>query len=539
MRTRDPKWGGFWSPEPLQADGSRFPSMGPIAVAWIEAACVHGEGAWRGRPVRFEGWQREFLRRLMLYDPVTVDYLVADALLVSPEGIGKTAIGSWWSMFMFVGPCRPPATAPSMESSAYVPMLSASRDLAGRLWEGMRAAVEGGPLNDLIDVQKNVAVRTDGAAGLMERPAASGLLQEGGNPSAIAVDEMHVMGEDGVKGAAAETISAVTRKRTKRPVTVPRLIITTPDDGDPSSPLGKLWSRAERAVNGEVDDPSMLVVHYCADEPVDVDDPADLRRAIRQATPASWVDPDKVARKREVERMSPQSVKRYSLGLFAQGDDAVFDDGVLEAFSVRDRSPATETEPETGRTLVGAPPASERCALAFDGSISRDSTALYLATPALHGLVVGHWERPPGAHRRWKVPKPQVLRVVRWAMEVRWPNAYLAVDPSHWRDWVEDWEEAWPDRVVVDYEQPVHSSRAWARYRGAVNDEVLTHDGDQAFLRHWRNAREIMSARTKRAVLAKRTPGRPIDLAVTATYAVDLAMSLPSPGSRRPLVAVT
>lgn len=509
-----PSFGGRWSPEPLQSDGSRFPTMGFAAAAWIKVKCG----------LELEPWQVELLRRGFAYDPVSLDWVVEDVLIVGPEGIGKSAFMAAVGLWLLEGPCLPPAEEPRRHERPWVPVVSAALTLTEHIHRHAKHFVEreGSPFQGRLAVENTRIFRSSNEDHRLDFPAGSGAYQQGAEPvPGILEEELHVLGSTGVKATGEETIKVISSKRSKNSQPkVQRWTITNPDDGDPESLLGKRWSYASRVIDREVDDPSVLAVHFHACQPVDLDDPDDFRRGIREATPASWVSVETVARKYEKGEQGFGWTMRFSLGLFYAGDEQVLGDGVLER---------TAVPPEQ----AVRPGPNMPCALAFDGARNRDSIALYGFTRDVYGWVEAAWERPDDAGEGWRYDPDEVDEAVIQAMEVDHPEAMLAVDASWFEDFVygtatrKGWVDRWPDRVVTDVQR--YGAQAWQQFRQAVIDGRVTHDGDPRLLRHMRNAREIYKTsggRTYALLAKKREDGRhPIDLLVAATYALRLAES--------------
>lgn len=510
-----PVFGGRWSPEPRRADGSRFPTMGYAAAAWVQAQCG----------LELEPWQIELLRRGMLYDPETLDWVVEDVLFVGPEGIGKSAFMAAVGLWLLEGPCLPPVESPRRHPRPNIPVVSAALTLTEHIHRHAKHYVErdASPLAGRLEVENTRIFRAGHEDHKLDFPAGSGAYQQGAEPvPAILEEELHVLNAVGVKATGEETVKVVSSKRIKNAdPRVQRWTITNPDDGDPDSLLGQRWRYASRVLDGEESDPSLLAVHYHAAEPVDLDDADDLRRGIAEATPAGWVDKEGIARKYEKGEYGVGWTKRFTLGLFYAGDDQVLPEGALEGAAV-------------DAELTGPPPSEVACALAFDGARNRDSIGLYGVTAAGYGWVAGAWEKPDDARDDWRYDKAAVDAAVIHAMDVDHPEAMLAVDPTWFEDFVygtserRGWVDRWPDRVVVDVQK--HGARAWQQFRQAVIDGDFTHDGDARLLRHMRNAREVTRTSQGRsyAVLGKRRDdGRhPIDLLVCATYAYRLASTL-------------
>jgi hypothetical protein len=514
----DPQWGGRWSPEPRQPDGSRFPSMGFLAAAWIQ----------QRTGLELDGWQVELLRRGMLYDPGSLDWVVRDVIVVGPEGIGKSSFWARVGLWFLDGPCLPPEDSPRPYADPDIPVVSASLSLTEHIHRYARQAVAEGPLSGRLTVENTRVYRTDDADHRMAFPAASGAYQQGKNPRPVILEEeLHVLNAPGVRQDGEETIEVVGSKRSKTPhPKVQRWTITNPDDGDPESLLGRRWQHAERVLAGETVDDELLAVHYHADDPWDLDDPEDLRRGIREATPLSVADVEAIAAKYERDRQSPSRFRRFSGGQFRAGEDHVLPEGALERLERSDRE---------------WPGADEPVALAFDGARNRDSIALRGCTTDGWSFEVGHWERPANvAVEDYRHPRAEIDDAVREALDL-WPHGMLAVDDTYFEDLADDWEADFPDRVVRDYKR--EGPAAWELYRGLVvsalsdvDDGVeprFTHDGSATLMRHARNAREHRHPQSAKVKLVKRRDDgtHPIDALVADAYARRLAQHLvPSEG---------
>lgn len=537
-----PTCSGRWTPEPLQEDGTRYPTMGYAAAAWINA----------NTKIRLDAWQIELLRRAFLYyvagvDPVRYDWVVRDIIVVGPEGLGKSAffaaIGEW----LLEGPSLPPVEAPRAHPKPDIPVVSAALSLTRNVHRFAREHVKDGPLEGRLVVENTKIYRADDEAHRMWFPAGSGAYQQGGGPTTILEEELHVANAVGVKADGVETIEVISSKRSKRAFPgapkVQRFTITNPDDGDEHSLLGKRWSYAEKVISGEVEDPELLAVHFHAALPWDLDDPKDLRRGIRQAMPSSFADIEAIAAKYEKDRQSPGWFMRYSGGLFHAADEQVFGDGQLEARAVTRLADADYLERLTAAGIeLGKPPraGTDRIALAFDGARNRDSICLYGFTEGGYGWTHRKWERPSGAKgETWRYPKYEVALAVEEAMDETYPTAVLGVDPTWFEDFVNDgwydedgefhepWAERWEDRIVLDVQK--QGSEAWQSYRQDVIDEAIVTDGDPDLIRHMRNARERTNRYGRNPVLHKKADDgkHPIDILVTATYANRIRKNLP------------
>lgn len=547
--TFHPVFGGEWSPEPDPPDGyDEWPTMGGAAAAWIQAKTG----------LVLDPWQVEILWRGMAYHPDTLDWLVHDVLIVGPEAIGKSAflggLADWW----LDAPCMPPVEAPQPYPSPNIPVVSAALTLTQHVRKYATQYVEqaGLGLAERIECEKTRLFRKGSSDPENEQvffPTGSGAMQQGANPRPVIIEEeLHVLNASGVKANGIETVRVFSDKRTKttrwydlagrpRPLSVQRWTITNPDDGDPNSLLGERWKYAQAVLDGEVVDPTMLVIWFHAAEPVDIDDPADLRRGIGEANPASWKDVDKIARKYERGDQSASRCRRFSLGLFWAGEDQVVPEGMLEGAEIDCEALGIPPGPNG---LGPPPPPDTPVALAFDGARNRDSVALTGCTADGYGFTIACWE-PPEDRDGWRGHDKEAIhdRVVQ-AMDVDHPEAVLAVDPTWFEDFavrgwrnaagqqVLAWVDRWPGRVVLDVQK--YGAAAWSGWLQALRNGDWFHDGDPRTYRHMRNAKIVRKTRDGREyelLAKKRDDGdHPIDLLVTHTYAHRLATTVDATG---------
>ena len=175
----------------------------------------------------------------------------------------------------------------------------------------------------------------------------------------------------------------------------------------------------------------------------------------------------------------------------------------------------------------------ERIVLGFDGSHSRDGTALV-------GCTVDGWlfpveiiERPPNVED-WRVDRSRIERAIEHMFST-YEVMYVYCDPWRWQDEIGDWAERWPDRVV---ELPTNSTQrmppAVDRFRTALQEGRVTHDGDPDLTRHVLNGRLRKVGRDEdgrgRYTLEKAGPGRLIDALVASVLAYEAAAAVEDVG---------
>jgi phage terminase large subunit-like protein len=163
--------------------------------------------------------------------------------------------------------------------------------------------------------------------------------------------------------------------------------------------------------------------------------------------------------------------------------------------------------------------------LGFDGSFSRDCTALLAATvdQRPHVELVELWEAPEGS-RDWRVPVVAVEDAIRAAC-ARWRVVEVAADPYRWQRSLEVLDG---DGVPVHefFQTAARMGPATARFYQLVVDGELTHDGGSALARHVANA--ILREDSRGARLSKEAKDSPrrIDGAVATVMAVHRAAEL-------------
>jgi hypothetical protein len=171
----------------------------------------------------------------------------------------------------------------------------------------------------------------------------------------------------------------------------------------------------------------------------------------------------------------------------------------------------------------------ERLALGFDGSHSQDATAVVGCTANGWLFPVQIVERPPKVDD-WRVDRSKVQRAVEYMFE-NFDVVFLYADPWRWQDELEEWATRWPDRIV---ELQTNSTRrmpeAVDRFRTALQEGRVTHDGDDGLRRHMLNARLRKVGRDEdgrgRYALEKAGPGRLIDACVASVLAYEAATQI-------------
>lgn len=461
-------------------------------------------------------FQRDIIERLYRFDAKTQQRTVRRALIILPKGNGKTELVAAIMLAELAGPTTVIDGLPALRVSPNIPVAAASYEQSDRLF-GAAAAMashEASGIYPFVDVFEH-EIRLKGRPGRMFRVAAVAGTNDGGLPTAFAADEVHEW--TGNK----ERVHLVIGNSLAKRASGLELNISTPDDAQPDSLLGKLVRHGEAVASGEVVDPSFFYVRYAAQGEFNLDDPAQLRAATTEANPASFVVIDRVAQRYEVDHIPKHEYERYHLARFVRPARAWIPEGKWEPLAIK-------------RDLTQG----EAVVLGFHGSYNRNSTGLVACTSDGFLEVLAAWERPDKASDDWIVPRGEVDAAVDAAFQ-RYDVLEMPCDPRQWTSEIEAWVERYGE-VVTDFptSTPVRMSPACARFYGAVvSGQRISHDGDARLSRHLHNA--ITKDHHDGAYIAKenRDSPRKIDLAVAAVLAYDRAMWHAEQGSKEPLFA--
>ncbi len=180
----------------------------------------------------------------------------------------------------------------------------------------------------------------------------------------------------------------------------------------------------------------------------------------------------------------------------------------------------------------------EPLALGFDGSHSHDGTALVGCTQDGWVFPVEILERPADAGDDWRIDRARVRRALDYMFKT-YDVQFLYADPWTWQSELDEWGQQWPGSVVT---WPTNQARRMApavdRFRSAIVEGRLSHDGDPDLTRHVLNARLRAAGRDADGrgiyLLEKAAPGRLYDGCVAAMLAFEAAVQPHGPAGALP-----
>ena len=493
-------------------------SHGGLFSRWCREFVVHGEGDLWGKPFVLRTDQEIWAWEWFEIDE-TGNWWHERCYYEAPKGDGKTMLLAAAALFELFGPIAPP--------HPNIPVAAASQDQAmkdgiyGRICQILEH--ENCPLRPFAKVGYDVIERLDRPGQIRCLPA-NGNTTDGGLPTLFLADEV----QDWFH-TAADAHERNENSTTKREAPVGRsLSASTPGQYAGDGSVGwRLHNYGEQIRKGVVEDDRFLFVQHKADDAWDLEDPAQLESALRQANLGA--SDRKIERlKRRFNEIPRHRFCRFHLGQWVVTDGVRWMD--MDAFARASRAVDGSVGP--------LPPPGTEIVAFFDGSINDDSTGITGMTADGYLFVVGCWEKPEFGPA-WRVPRSEVLASIT-DMFSMWKVTHFGYDPTAWRTEGQEWEAAYGADVV--HETPPSDTRAapaCEQFLGDVINDVVTHDGDPRLWDHIRNA---VGKRTARGVtIRKEGPESPrkIDLAFCAVMTNDLRvrfLSVPVKKKRRTLV---
>lgn len=501
-------------PRKASPPSTRPATLGPWVCAWIERFLVHAEGDYLGQPFRLRAWQKGFIWRA--YELLPDGGRRYDrALLGLPKGNGKTELAAAIALAELAGPvCFAGWTAagvplaPVARVSPDIPIAAASFEQADTLFKAAKTMVQQGPLEQFFECFDTTIMPKQGS-GSMYRVAAVAGTNDGRRPTFFVGDELHEW-----EGRKERVYTVLSNGRAKR-ADAWELAISTAG-WDRASLLGQLYELGKRGT-----DDRFLFVWYEFPEDADLTTEPGRRAAIIAGNPAAgdFLPLENIERRfHELGPTKEHEFRRYYGNQWWNAPERWLPHGMWEACADVIRTP---------------PPDGARVALGFDGSYSRDSTALVGATleEKPHLFVVQAWERPAGASEDWRVNIPDVEASIAKACE-QWDVVGVGCDPFRWQRTISVLLEAglpvveWPSHTAA------RMAPACAQFEDAVQSRLLTHDGHARMAEHLSNCVVKIDSRGKRITKVHKDSERRIDLAVGGVIAFDMAVRNAEPKAR-------
>jgi phage terminase large subunit-like protein len=486
------------------------PTLGNVAADWIEdmlgvelddeevrflqhAYEVAGDGS--------RIWRRAFLSRM--------------------KGFGKTCFAASVAAFEFAGPCRyggrdaagEPVGVPAVSPAVY---FAATEEMQAQIGydDALRMLTEGPGADQLeLDPGQTRTHLLGPGGGVLRYLSAGASSKEGYRPSFIATDETLLFLAPPLKRFFITLLGGLP----KRPDAWMMETSTSPAAGSESVAAETLAGVAQAIEEGRT--PPVFLDHRAASEHWDLDDPAERERALLEAagTGAARVDIAYMVRAFDDPQLPEAEWRRRYLNQQTSPQDAWLDGGIWERCARPDRKLERN----------------DRVALGFDGSASRDASALCACRLADGHLELLHLDEPSGDRRA--EPGAQVDREAVDAAVHRAMNDHrverMYADPFHWTSYLDQWTREFRRARVREWRTNRQAQMVAAvnRFETAVLAEEISHNGDPRLARHVANARR----RERRGghTIEKETADTPrrIDAAVAAILAFEAAADAGGP----------
>lgn len=268
-----------------------WPSLGGVAVRWIEDNLIFPEGDSFGQPFRLREDQKLFLYRWYEHCGGCGRWRFDRGLRGAATGDGKTTLIAAIGCLEFAGPPQIAPTSPN------VPIAAASFEQADLLF-GAAATMLGGrgdsvkeaPLCGYFEIYDTEIKPRDGQPGRLYRVAAAAGTNEGGLPHLFICDELHEWGEIGSRKARVHTVISKSTKKRRTPRGPGRVLgLSTAGFDVDHSLLGALYKHGQRVLHDGRLDPGFLFDWQEAPDGLDYDDPADRAIAVVAASKAAGV----------------------------------------------------------------------------------------------------------------------------------------------------------------------------------------------------------------------------------------------------------
>lgn len=492
-----------------------WPTLGPEVCDWIEARLCHGPGDILGRQARLTDEYRLFLYRAYEVYPrgsrLAGRRRFKRTVLSRRKGTAKTELAAWialaeldpeapvrcdgWrrqgKMWLPVGRAvRDP----------YIPMVATTEEQTEELAYGAAVAIlEHCDLGHDYDVGlERIMHRT--APGKMEAVASAPGARDGARTTFQHFDEPHLFTEPRLLRTHRTMLRNIPKRKAADAWSLETTTAYCPGEGSIAEQAHLL---ALAVLAGDASDPTLLYDHRQASEKWNIARRRELLAAIEEASgdAYAYADADAIAAQVGDIDVDGPDFRRYWLNQPSGSAERMFNVARW----------AELADPER-RVAAGA-----EVVLFFDGSYSRDSTALAAATveDQPHLFVVDAWERPPDKPD-WRTPRLEVDASLDDAMRT-YRVLELACDPPGWHHEIEEWADMYGD-VVTRFEtyKPTMMGPASDAFTQAYRDGDLTHDGDPRLARHVGNC--VPAKRRGYLVPVKEAADSPrrIDLAVGA-----------------------
>lgn len=513
-----------------------WPTLGFLAVDWIEAHCKIADGWSMGEPFVHDGWQlwctlnHYRVKPTATFNPArpvgAPAYVNRRSLIVGPQKAGKSPWAASLIPFEAVGPCIFAGWAKGGEvyrcadhgcgcgfvygyeagepmgiprPMSKIQLLATAEDQTANIYSPLQEMIRRGPLSELMKVREDF-IRLPNNGDIS--PITSAPNSKLGNPIHFAVGD-----ESGLYvGRMAKVWQ--TMRRGLAGMSGRALEVTNPWDPMENSIAQQTYQAASTDIFRFYRKPPSNLSFRNARE---------RRKILAYVYKGSpWVDLDAIeAEAAELMTTDPTQAERFFGNLLVQGLGSYLTEALLDAT----KAPTTVGD--------GTP-----VAAGFDGSRSGDWTALrcetrdgYRFTPTYGpDKRPAHWN--PTDWPDGRIPRGEVDAAVSEVF-TRYRVGRMYVDPRHWETQADAWALEHGDDVVVQWptNQIGRMFPALVRYLEDSQEGSTLHDNQADFRQHALHARKVAKP-GDRFILGKPAEHMKIDILMADVLAHEAAADM-------------
>lgn len=483
-----------------------FPTLF-VAADWAQAHCVVPDGIDQGDPFVLVDWQLWALLNFYRLKPEAAPGQLAPAFqyrrsqIALPQKAGKApytgchicveavgpALFDGWAEGGEVWDCRDHGCGcgwvyeyrpgEAMGRSWPTPLIqitATSEEQTDNIYDALRPMIDDGPLHELIPKTGEEFIRLPGK-GRIDVVTSSAKSRLGQRVTFVPQDETGIWTE------ATKMIRVAETQRRGLAGMGGRAEETT-NAWDPSE--GSVAQRTSESARGDI-----FRLHPTAPSSLSYRNKQERRKIHRTVyAGCHWIDLDAIEAEAQelIETDAPQAERFF-------GNNSVAGSG--KAFNAEKWDGLVRMEvAEDGEEYPYQPARGALIVTATDGAQFQDAIAIIgTEVETGHQFVIGIWERPPDAPEGYEHPLDEVDAAMVEAFNYYdvW-RAYI--DPGSYTGNIEPLVEKWTgrwgkERVHAWYmHRPRPTGVAVHNYANAIAKGTLTHDGDERFTRHVKNA---------------------------------------------------
>lgn len=461
-----------------------WPSLGGQVCDFIESYLVHGPGDLRGEPVRLDPEKRALIWRM--YEVFPQGHEKEGRRRFSRVGISvrkgyaKTELAAMIAAVELhpLGPVRCDGFDAQGQpvgvgvKDPYIPLVAYTEEQSDELAYGaLKVILENSPIAEDFDIgiERIMRIAGDGkAVSLSSSPNA----RDGARTTFQVCDETHRWEAERLIKAHRTMLANMPKRYIAQPWMLE--VTTAPEPGN-GSVAESTYEYARYVESGQVKDPTLFFFHRQASFKHDLNDPKQLKEAIKEASgpSAAWSDIDGIASQWQDPQANKFYLQRVWLNQLVQDSASAFD---LSKFI--ECGDPDYVLPDNAAIVLG-----------FDGSKWNDATAL-VATEIATGyqFVLALWENIKNS-KDFEVPVNEVMEAIDAAFE-NYQVKRMYCDPPYWETVVSHFMGKYGKEIVFEWWTNRLKAMAYAikSYATAITSLDVKHSGDKNLIRHIGNA---------------------------------------------------